>query len=340
MGRGTRAAAAAQVAAMTAVLVTALVVELTGGPVAAATARSEVARQAAPVFRGSGFADPTVARYAHGYVAVSTGARAPRAVSRTPRGPWRPAGRALAVRPEWAKPAAIWAPDLVRTGKHWLLYFSAVKRGGAKRCIGVATARRVTDPFRPGRRPLVCPRRGAIDPAGYTARSGGRHLVYKTQGLPTTIRIVRLSRDGRHRAHGAAGRVLLRSRHTVVENPTLVRRGRLLFLLTSEGSFEDCGYRTTWRRSRTLHHWSRPRLLLGHHGTRICGPGGADISVGRLGRVVFFHGWTCQRSRPCPTRFHSGRNGHPHARRALYAAHLTWQHAKPRINRFMRPALR
>ncbi|WP_459969617.1 family 43 glycosylhydrolase [Nocardioides pyridinolyticus] len=318
-----------------AVLVTALVVELTGGPTTAATPRAEVVRQAAPVFHSSGFADPTVARYAHGYVAVSTGARAPRAVARTPRGPWKPAGRALAVRPAWAKPAAIWAPDLVWTGKRWLLYFSAVKRGGAKRCIGVATARRATDAFRPGRSPLVCPRRGAIDPSGYTARSGGRHLVYKTQGLPTTIRVVRLSRDGRHRAHGAAGRVLLRSRHTVVENPTLVRRGRLLFLLTSEGSFEDCGYRTTWRRSRTLHHWSRPRLLLGNHG--LCGPGGADLSVSRRGRVVFFHGWTCHRAKPCPARFHSGRDGHPHARRALYAAHLDWRHATPRIGRFVRP---
>ena len=333
MARGRQAAAAARMAG----LVTALVVETAGGPVTAAPARAEVARQASPVLHGSGFADPTVARYAHGYVAVSTGARAPRAVSRTPRGPWRPAGRALAVRPAWAKPAAIWAPDLVWTGDRWLLYFSAVKRGGAKRCIGVASARRATDPFRPGRQPLVCPRRGAIDPSGYTARGRGRHLVYKTQGLPTTIRIVRLTRDGRHRVKGADGRVLLRSRHTVVENPMLVRRGRLLFLLTSEGSFEDCGYRTTWRRSRTLHHWSRPRLLLAHHGTRICGPGGADLSVSHHGHVVFFHGWTCHRSRPCPARFHSGRGGHPHARRALYAAHLGWRHAAPRIGRFVHP---
>jgi arabinan endo-1,5-alpha-L-arabinosidase len=335
MVRARRAAAAS----LMAVLVTALVVELTGGAVHARPSTQELGRQADPVIHSVGFADPTVARYAHGYVAVSTGARAPRAVSRSPRGPWEPAGRALPTLPAWARPAAIWASDLVQTRRGWLLYFSAVKKGGHLRCIGAAVARRALDAFRPvGRHPLVCPPRGAIDPSGYVARSGGRHLLYKTQGLPTTIRMVRLTPDGRHRARGAEGRVLLRSRRTIVENPVLLRRGRQLVLLTSEGSFEDCGYRTTWRRSRTLHHWSRPRLLLGHHRSALCGPGGADVSLGRQGRIIFFHGWTCDRGRPCPARFHAARAGHPHARRALYAAHLGWRRSAPRIGRFVRPA--
>jgi arabinan endo-1,5-alpha-L-arabinosidase len=332
MGRGKRAARAALMAALVAVIV----VELAG---AAAQARPpESARRPAPVFHAGGFADPTVARYAGGFVAVATGGHAPRAVATSPRGPWRPVRRALPALPAWARPAAIWASDLVRTDRGWLLYFSALARGGHRRCIGVAKARRALDPFRPvGRRPLVCPPRGAIDPSGFTSRRGGRHLLYKTQGLPTSIRMVRLTRDGRHRAREGDARLLLRSRRTVVENPVLVRRGRHLVLLTSEGSFEDCDYRTTWRRARALHRWSRPHVLLGHGGTRLCGPGGADVSIGQSGLLVFFHGWTCDRWRPCPSRFHSARAHHPHARRALYAAHLRWKRAAPRIGRFVRP---
>lgn len=333
MARGMRAAAAVLMQVVATALAIALVAETAP---AQALARTSAGR-AAPVLHSDGFADPAVARYAHGYVAVSTGSRAPRAVSASPRGPWRPAGRALASRPAWARPAAIWASDLVRTGQGWRLYFSAVARGGHRRCIGVATARRALDPFRPvGRRPLVCPPRGAIDPSGYTGRHGRRHLLFKTQGLPTSIRMVRLTRDGRHRARGADVRVLLRSRRTIVENPVLLRRGRLHVLLTSEGSFEDCGYRTTWRRSSGLQRWSRPRVLIGHHRSRICGPGGADVSLGRTGQMVFFHGWTCAGRRACPPRFHAGRPGHRHARRALYAAHLRWDDG-PRIARFVRP---
>ncbi len=275
-----------------------------------------------PVFP-TGFADPSVVAYAGGYLAISTGPNVPRAVSSTPRGPWRRVRSALPELPRWARSRgrSIWASDLVRTRTGWLIYYSAPTGRGDRRCIGVAAARHALDQFHPvGRRPLVCPRRGAIDPSGFTTRHGRRYLLFKTQGLPTSIRRLALTRDGRHRARHAQDRVLLRSRH-VVENPVLVQHGRFLVLFTSEGDFASCGYRTTWRRSRSLQHLRRaaPHSLLRRGNTGVCGPGGADIVTAVHRRpVVFFHGWI------------GGRD-----RRALFAAQLRWRHGAPRVHGFI-----
>ena len=333
---GNRAALAALVAVLSTALATGLGGELTDGARAARPPLSRVM----PVFHQARFADPSVVSFSRGFVAVSTGYNAPRAVSRSPRGPWRPVGRALVDLPRWARSPQIWAPDLVQ-GRHggWLMYYSAIAHGH-RRCIGVAAARHVLDGFHPlGRHPLVCPPQGAIDPSGFSRSNGGRFLLFKTQGNPTSIRILRLTRDGRHRGRHAEARVLLRSRQTI-ENPVLVRHRKHLVMFTSEGWFGSCDYRTTWRTSRHLFGWrhARPHLLLRRHNTRVCGPGGADVlTAGRAEPSVYFHGWTCGHGRrPCPERFRLGRARRPWARRVLYAAHLHWWHGAPRVHGFIR----
>ena len=312
-----------------------------------------------PVFHTRGFADPTVVPYAHGYVAVSTGWKAPRAVAKTPRGPWRQVRPALTDLPRWVRSPVIWAADLSHVRHRWVLYYAAVAHGTHRRCIGVATAKHAIDQFRPvGRTPLVCPRRGGvIDPSAFAGRKDRRYLLYKTQGNPATIRLVRLSRDGRHRFHPhhhakhhahhrhhhrhhhrvARSHVLLRSQ-TTIENPELVRHGRHLVLFASEGYYGGCGYHTTWRRSRHLLDWrrARPHAMLHREGTRICGPGGADVVSGpRHRQVVYFHGWSCG-GRPCPGYFLMDRGRRPSAHRVLYAAHLRWHHGMPRVRAFRR----
>ena len=318
-----------------AALVVVLVVEMTGG----ADGSVVPLQRATPLIHHDRFADPSVASFSGGYVAIATGYLAPRAVSRSPRGPWHPVRRALVDLPRWVRSDQIWAPDLVQARHGWLLYYSAVAHG-KRRCIGVAAARHVLDTFRPiGRHPLVCPPQGAIDPSGFRRSNGGRYLLFKTQGNPTSIRALRLSRDGRHRGHHARARVLFRSDHTV-ENPVLVRHRKHLVLFTSEGYFGSCDYRTTWRSSRHLFGWkrARPHLLLRRHNTRICGPGGADVlTAGRKQPIVYFHGWTCGHGRrPCPHRFYLGRVKRPWARRVMYAAHLHWRHGAPRVHGFVR----
>ncbi|MGZ6745621.1 MAG: family 43 glycosylhydrolase [Nocardioides sp.] len=349
-------------ATVTVVLAT-LATLLATGLDAGASARpvSGVSSRVLPLMHHHGFADPSVVRYAGGYLAVSTGRGAPRATATSPTGPWTLHRRAMLRHPGWARSSEIWASDMVRVGHRWLLYYSALVRGlGAEgRCIGVAASRTALGTFHPvGHRPLVCPRSartprafdslahrgrhlphsGVIDPSAYRGTSGRRYLLYKTQGYPSTIRILPLTSGGARVRHHGRSKQMLRSRH-IVENPVLVRRHRHYVLFTSEGFYGACHYRTTWRRTTHLLSWGhrRPHTLLQRSRTGVCGPGGADVVTRRHERpLVFFHGWTCRDGRPCPRRFHIDRGQRAH--RSLYAAHLTWtRRGTPRVRGYLHP---
>jgi hypothetical protein len=315
-------------------------------------------REATPVVSRD-FPDPTVVRFEDRLVAVGTGPLAPTMTAPGAAGPWRPAGPALASIPRWARGRSIWASDLVRGPDGWLLYFSALVRGLGPdgRCIGVATAPTPLGGFRPTKRPLVCPAAakgptgtdrvvppglvtpaGVIDPDGYTTPGGRRYLTYRTQGLPATIRIVRLDPSGLRARKHATGAPLVASTG-VIENPVLLKRGRTWVLLTSEGYYGGCGYSTTYRRATSLGGLAlAPRqVLLDRSTSGLCGPGGAELS----GDTLFFHAWTCPTAKPlCKANRDYHRHSHRfEAARSLFAADLRWNSAgEPRISSYVVPA--
>jgi arabinan endo-1,5-alpha-L-arabinosidase len=294
--------------------------------------------------------DPSIAQTkGKHYVVVGTGEQVLRLSSNNGRR-WRLATPALLTRPTWARPTgSIWASDIVRLRGRWVLYYAAPVRGlGINgRCIGVAVARVPTGRFRPtGSAPLVCPpdartplaedpvldaghaeptfpTTGAIDPSLFQDRSG-TWLLYKTDGVPSSIRIVPLTANGLEVAGGS--RAILASTG-VVENPVMLRRGAFYYLFTSVGDYTTCSYATVYRRSRHLLSWSgHSRALLTQRMTHLCGPGGADLLVRGRGRTaevsVYFHGWVCQGTgRPCRDPFHAwaGQEDHRQPIRALYA---------------------
>jgi hypothetical protein len=322
----------------------------------------EAGAVAGPLEHRTSVADPSVARTGpRQYVAVATGPRVPRMVS--PNGVrWRQIGPALASRPAWARRGStIWASDIVHLRGRWLLYYAAPVRGmrATSRCIGVAAARTGTGRFRPvSRRPLVCPpaarapraedrildrRRarptyptiGAIDPSVFVDR-GRVYLLYKTDGRPSSIRLLRLRANGLH-ARGRS-RPLLAARG-VLENPVMVRHGRWLYLFMSAGDYSRCSYSTVWRRSHRILRWrGHPqRTLLGRRSTGLCGPGGADVVIDRSTVRLYFHGWTCRRTRrPCADPFHKARVSPARQPvRALYAAKLRFNRHGVRVGSFL-----
>ena len=318
---------------------------------------------AQPVLSYRGFADPTVARYAGGWVGVSTGPAAPRAVAPQPGGPWQNIPSALTTLPSWAISGRIWASDLVQVNGVWLLYFSAEVAGLGLdgRCIGVATAADPTQSFVPDERPLVCPKQavsppaydkikrrgrdlpksGVIDPDLFSDRDGKRYLLYRTQGTPSTIRLVKLPRSGRPVGHPKRSTELVR-RRGVIENPTVLRRGRQYVLISSEGEFGECSYKTTFRRSLRLTDWSRSnrQVLLDRRKSGLCGPGGADLGRGASGEpLLFFHAWTCpELGGNCPGGHNYDRDNLYDARRSLFAGALRFtSRQSPRIESYVAP---
>jgi arabinan endo-1,5-alpha-L-arabinosidase len=318
---------------------------------------------AQPVASYRGFADPTVARYVGGWVSIVTGPSAPRAVATQPGGPWQNAPSALTVQPSWAVSNRIWAPDLVQVNGLWLLYFSAEVAGLGLdgRCIGVATAVDPSQPFVPDDRPLVCPRQaaappaydkvkhrsrdlpksGVIDPDYFADRGGRGYLLYRTQSTPSTIRLVPLPASGRPDGPPARSTELVR-RGGVIENPAVYRRGRQYVLVTSEGDFGECSYKTTFRRSPRLDDWSgsERQVLVDTPKSGLCGPGGADLARGAAGEpLLFFHAWTCpELGGNCPGGHNYDREDVYDARRSLFAGQLRFtSRQSPRIKAYVTP---
>lgn len=314
-----------------------------------------------PLVWSQSLADPSIAATPWGYVAVGTGVAVPRMRSWDGRN-WTPQPPALPNPPAWVAPGEVWASEIVRLRKNrWLLYYAApvLGLGEGGRCIGVAVASSPLASFRPvGRAPLVCPARartpragdrvrrnrkmprsGVIDPSLHVDRKGRPLLLYKTQSTPSSIRMVRLRRNGTAIARKSRSRVLLKH-HGIVENPVLVNRGKYHYLFLSAGNYQRCGYHTVWLRSRKLWKWKdkRKHTLLNRKKTGICGPGGADVvSESLLGTRIYFHGWACERGpRPCPRRFHAlDPYGLPSVR-ALYGARLGFKNGRPRVKRYLR----
>ena len=319
---------------------------------------------AQPVLSYRGAADPTVARYAGGWVAVSTGPGAPRALAPQPGGPWQNIPSALTVQPSWAISGRYWASDLVEVNGIWLLYFSAEVAGLGLdgRCIGVATATDPTGAFVPDEKPLVCPRQaaappaydkikrrdrdmpkgGVIDPDYFKDRGGHQYLLYRTQGTPSSIRLVELPGSGLPAGHARSTELVRRG--GVIENPTLVRRGRQYVLVTSEGEFGECSYKTTFRRSVRLTDWSRAKrqVLVDSRKSGLCGPGGADVGRGANGEtLLYFHAWTCPAlAGNCPGGHNYDRENLFDARRSLFAGVLRFtSRQSPRISAYVTPIL-
>ena len=321
----------------------------------------------APLIAQHGFADPAVEWYAGGLVAAATGpGNAIRAAAPGPVGPFVDLSPAFESWPSWAVPDKdVWAPDLAKVGGRWLMFYAVrvTDLGTEGRCIAVAAAPTPDATFHPvGDRPLVCPanaqtpraedrvrdrtrdlpREGVIDPSLFRSRTGKLFLLYRTQGMPSTIRMVRLARDGTRVPDLQKSRELIRN-PGIVENPVLVQRDGRFVLLTSEGWFGHCRYRTLWQRSRSVWRWAgtRSRVLVDRASTGICGPGGADVlHEGRVTRL-YLHGWVCGQgsTSPCPPDF-AKKEGEstPGQRRALYGARLRWTSAgRPYLGRFLEP---
>lgn len=314
-----------------------------------------------PLIWDRDFGDPTVVFDGTKWFGAATGFRGRGSVSDYDWGHWKATGDLLNARPAWAKFAGVWGPDLEQSPTGWLAYYTMPSRGlphEQDRCIGVATAPTLDVTFTPvSNRPLVCPdysttqpafdpvggrvglpRRGVIDPSSFIAPDGRRFLMYRTQGKPSTIRMIRLNAAGT----GTFGRSRELIRDVgVLENPIMVKHGEWYYLITSRGDYGDCRYRTIWRRSKFRHQgWqgTRGHALVNRRNSGVCGPGGADYleATSTHANRLFFHGWVCKGTNlPCYQSYQGGQDYEDVGKRALYAARLLWTKDGPVLSAFV-----
>ncbi len=307
-----------------------------------------------PVFR-TDFPDPFVLPVEGGYLAFATNATRLRAnvqmALSTNLRDWRlveEGGRlvdALPVLPNWAEPGRTWAPEVIRIGDRYLLYFTARERGSGVQCIGVAVGLQPRGPYRPaGDAPLVCQRDlgGSIDPSPYRADDGRLYLYYKSDGnnpavlKPSRIWVQPLAANGLSLI-GAAVPLIRNDRHwewRVVESPAMTRApdGRYVLLFSAN----HYGWEADQRLSNYAIGYATCRGPLGpctkarenpilrsvNDRRRFClsGPGHQTIFVDQGGQHVAFHAWSAT-----PDCRPAGLG------RFLYIAPLGWKGGQPVI---------
>ncbi|WP_102126998.1 family 43 glycosylhydrolase [Deinococcus planocerae] len=154
---------------------------------------------------------------------------------------WTYVGDAFTAKPSWVKDdAGLWAPEVVRQGDRYLLYYTAsdTKAGGS--AIGVATGPTPTGPWTDSGAPVVEPqpapqpgadpngRRWVFDPEVLTDASGTRWMYYGSYFGGISVR--QLSADGLRTDPATQKEVALDNRY---EGAQVVRHEGFYYLMAS-----------------------------------------------------------------------------------------------------------
>lgn len=313
---------------------------------ACATRATDAASQQTPVpVLDSSFADPFVLPVGRGLVAYATnrteadGSRTHVPVSTSRDGlHWSDPREAMPTPPPWARRERpdIWAPEAIRVGQRYLLYFSArhasrMRPDGLTLCIGAAVADAPTGPFVPQRQPLTCGGvQGVIDASPFRDRDAdGRErlwLVYKTDGNCCGVATGFIAQPLRDDGLGFAGapRPVAGIGNDrpweggVVEAPQLLRAHGALWLFYAGNDYGGGAYATGYARcdSPSGPCVDAPENPILRSGPGLVGPGHPTLFA-HAGRTwIAYHGW-----RPAT-------GGRPRYR-AMYVQPLDWRDGRP-----------
>jgi beta-xylosidase len=303
------------------------------------------------------FPDPFVARFGGAYFAFATGVAGLNVQSRRSADlrRWTAPAEALPAAnfPEWIDRShpQVWAPEAMRVGARYVLYFNARHRTFTRtetppegprvlqrHCLGAAVADRPEGPYRGIDTPLVCAEfaSGAIDAHAFQDGPGGPlYLYYKEDsnccGPGSAIWVQGLSPDGLA-ALGPPTRLVASNdspgreddwEWRVVEAPTMVRRGASYYLFFTGNHFGNRNYAVGYLRCAS------PRgpctdpgmnpILWSHAETPLIGPGHETVLEQGGRSWVFFHGWNRDPDR---------QRAEGPFKRCLYVAQIRWQRGR------------
>jgi arabinan endo-1,5-alpha-L-arabinosidase len=156
---------------------------------------------------------------------------------------WDDLGDALPTKPGWASTTQdFWAPDVVRDGARYIMYYSAKPDASTERhslCLAIATASSPAGPFVDIGHPLQCGETFVnIDPMAFDDPATGRRLLYWGSGFKP-IKVQELGPDRLMFAPGSAPTELVWPNPVkdafpvLVEGSWVVRRGEHYYLFYS-----------------------------------------------------------------------------------------------------------
>jgi beta-xylosidase len=310
-----------------------------------------------PVYRAN-FPDPFILPYEGRFLAYATNAERDQAnvqmavssdlVNWAPLTTGGKLHDAMPVLPAWAERGWTWAPEVIRQGERFLLYFTARETASGRQCTGVAES---TDPLGPftssAPEPLVCQRDlgGTIDASPFRDADGKLYLYYKADanavGQPTDIFVQPLTADGTA-LFGEPVALLTNDldwEAHVIESPTMVRQGEAYVLFYSANHFGwephqrlspyAMGYATCTGPMGPCTDAPENPILYSYTDRKagcLSGPGHQAVFEVSGRQYIMFHA-------------HIARGGCQNAKkgRQMYIAPLHWQGSKPVIGNSLRP---
>lgn len=216
----------------------------------------------------------------------------------------------------WVKPGFTWAPEVMKIGSSYVLYYTANHRKQDKQCIGAAISNSPRGPFVDrSAEPMICQfdLGGSIDASPFRDRDGKLYLYWKADGN----RIGKRSRlwgaplagdglklAGQPRDLGLTDEDAWEQR--VIEAPTMIRTPDGLVMLYSGGFF---GWNDGQRLSPYAMNWAKCEGVLGpcrdagpkpilysfndpNGAGCLSGPGHQSVFRANGGTFISFHGWS------------------------------------------------
>lgn len=251
--------------------------------------------------------------------------------------------------PKWAARGWTWAPEVLKQGNRFLLYFTAREQASGRQCTGVATSIDPLGPFTSdAEKPLVCQRDlgGTIDASPFRDADGKLYLYYKADanavGKPTDIFVQPMAPDGLS-VTGDPVALLTNDQSWeahVIESPTMVRQGDHYVMFYSANHFGwephqrlspyAMGYATCDGPLGPCKDSPDNPILYSYTDRKagcLSGPGHQAVFEANGRQYIMFHA-------------HIARRGCQNARkgRQMYIAPLGWDGARPVIGNSLRPA--
>ena len=200
------------------------------------------------------FPDPGILRVGALYYAYSTNSAAanvpvmtsPDLVQWTPRGDAMPHLDSL-----WTTKDDTWAPEVIKVGSKFVLFYTAPDTGTGTQCIGRAESTSPLGPFLDSNYDaIVCQNEkgGSIDPSAFRAPDGQLYLLWKNDGnccgYEVDLWAQRMTADAT-RLTGEPQIVLTRSKRwqgNVIEGPEMVFHGGAYWLFYAANNYASAAY--------------------------------------------------------------------------------------------------
>jgi beta-xylosidase len=289
-----------------------------------------------PVLRND-FADPFVLKDGNTFYAYATngsGKNIQEATS-TDLVHWTMLSDAMPALPKWAKLGGsyVWAPEVMKIGSKYVMYYTARDKTSDRQCVGVATSDKPDGKFMDtNAQPFVCQSAegGTIDPSPF--RDGDKlYLYFKNDGnccnKPTYLYVQELAPDGLSLV-GEPAR-LIRNDHAweggVVEAPTMWKHEGKYYLFFSANNYSGfdyaVGYATCDSPTGPCEQAAENPILQSHRTLPlVIGPGHQTIVEVNGKDWLVYHAWEVTSA---------GTRGN---RRFMWLDPIEWKDGKPVVN--------